>query len=343
MHPSSRGRAVDRPSLRAAAVAALLLAAFSVSAQEKKVVVYTYDSFVSEWGAGPKIAPLFEKATGIKVEFVSKGDGGQLLSALLLEKGRSEADVALGLDNFLADKALASGLFRPYEPKGYAAIPADLRIDAAARLVPYDYGWFAVMWDSAKLADAPRSLEDLTKPAYAKKLILLDPRTSTPGLGFLAWTKAAYGGAWKDYWRRLKPSTLMLAPGWDQGYGFFTSGEAPLVISYSTSAAYHLEYEKSERYKALSFSDGSIRQIEVAGLLAGSKRVEYAESFMDFLLSEECQRELPLTQWMYPVDPSVELPDSFRAATRPAKALTVDAKGLTSDALEAVEILGSAR
>lgn len=331
------------PSTRVAILATLLLSAFSLNAQEKKVVVYTYDSFVSEWGAGPKIAPLFEKSTGIKVEFVSKGDGGQLLSTLLLEKGRSEADVALGLDNFLADKALASGIFRSYEPKGYAAIPSDLRVDPKARLVPYDYGYFAVMWDSAKLADAPASLEDLTKSAYAKKLILLDPRTSTPGLGFLAWTKAVYGPAWKDYWRRLGPSVLVLAPGWDQGYGLFTSGEAPLVVSYASSAAYHLEYEKTERYKALSFKDGATRQVEVAGILAESKRKEYAERFMDFLISEECQRELPLTQWMYPVLPAVKLPDSFRAATRPAKTLPVDAAGLSADAIEAVELLGSAR
>jgi thiamine transport system substrate-binding protein len=331
------------PTTRAVFVAALLLSSIGIFAQEKRVVVYTYDSFVSEWGAGPEIARLFEKSTGIKVEFVAKGDGGQLLSTLLLEKGRSEADVALGLDNFLAEKALASGLFRPYEPKGYSAIPADLRVDPQARLVPYDYGWFAVMWDSAKLASPPGSLEDLTKPAYAKKLILLDPRTSTPGLGFLAWTKAAYGAAWKDYWRRLAPSVLLLAPGWDQGYGLFTSGEAPLVVSYSTSAAYHLEYEKTERYKALSFAEGAARQVEVAGILAGSKRAAYAERFMDFLISAECQRVLPLTQWMYPVDPTVKLPDSFRAATRPARTLAADAAGLTADALEAVEILGSAR
>jgi len=258
--------------MRSALIAAILL--FSVglgAALDKKLVVYTYDSFVSEWGPAPIIEPLFEKATGIDVEFVSKGDGGQLLSALLLEKGASRADIALGLDNFLLDRALASGLFGSYAPKGLAAIPAELRIDASSRLVPYDYGYFAVMWDSAKLKKAPSSLEDLTKAEYAKKLILLDPRTSTPGLGFLAWTKAVYGAAWKDYWRRLAPSVLLLAPGWDQGYGLFTSGEAPMVLSYASSAAYHLEYEGTERYKALSFKEGAVRQVELAGILAGAK------------------------------------------------------------------------
>jgi thiamine transport system substrate-binding protein len=309
----------------------------------KTLVVYTYDSFVSEWGAGPKIAPLFEKATGIKVKFLSKGDGGQLLSALVLAKGGSDADVALGMDNFIAPKALDSGIFRAYSPEGYEAIPASLKLDPTKRLVPYDWGNFAIVWDSAKLKNPPSSLEDLTKPEYAKKLILLDPRTSTPGLGFLAWTKAVYGNAWRDYWKRLRPSVLTLSPGWDQGYGLFTSGEAPLVLSYAADGAYHLEYEKTERYKALPFKDGFVTQIETAGILASAKHPRNAELFMDFLVSSDCQREIPLTQWMYPVLPSLPLPASYRAAVKPVKTLDIDPKGLAEDALVAAEILSSSK
>ena len=317
-------------------------AAYS-STEGKTLVIHTYDSFVSEWGAGPKIAPLFEKATGIKLRFVSKGDGGQLLSSLLMERDTSDADIALGLDNFLAPKALDSGIFRAYTPSGYGAIPEPLKLDPTKRLVPYDYGYFAIVWDSDKLSDPPTSLEELTKSAYAKKLILLDPRTSTPGLGFLAWTKAVYGKAWRDYWRRLRPSVLILAPGWDQGYGLFTSGEAPLVLSYAADGAYHLEYGKTGRYKALAFSDGFVRQIETAGILAAAKHPGNAEKFMDFLISDACQRELPLTQWMYPVLPATALPASYRAAVDPKKVLVVDPTGLTDDALEAAEILSSGK
>jgi thiamine transport system substrate-binding protein len=344
---STRGRAFGRILPRIVSLVLSILAVRGLAAQgtteDKILVVYTYDSFVSDWGAGPKIAVLFEKATGVKVKFVSKGDGGQLLSSLILEKGKSEADLALGMDNFLAPKALATGLFRGYKPAGYESIPAGLRLDSTARLVPYDFGDFAIVWDSAKLETPPTSLEDLTKPAYAKKLILLDPRTSTPGLGFLAWTKAVYGESWRDYWRRLRPSVLTLAPGWDQGYGLFTSGEAPLVLSYAADGAYHLEYEKTERYKALAFKDGFVRQIETAGILAGAKHPGNAEKFMDFLISNACQRELPLTQWMYPVDPSVVLPASYRAAVKPVKTLSVDPAGLVDEAVEAAEILSSGK
>jgi thiamine transport system substrate-binding protein len=311
-------------------------------AEEPELLVYTYDSFVAEWGAAPKLAPLFEQVAGVKVRFLSKGDGGQLLSTVILEGRRSEADIVLGLDNYLAPKALSSGLFRAYKPSGYDSVPADLRLDPKARLVSYDYGYYSIIWDSVKLPSPPASLEDLTRPEFKKKLILLDPRSSTPGLGFLAWTKSVYGASWKDYWRRLRPSVLVLAPGWDQGYGLFTSGEAPLVLSYATSPAYHAEYENSERYKALDFPEGAVRQIEAAGILAAAKHPANAERFMDFLVSEVAQRELPLTQWMYPVLPSVALPASYGAALRPSKTLEIEAPGLSEDALEAVRILTGA-
>jgi len=311
--------------------------------EEPELVIHTYDSFVAEWGAAPKLAPLFEQATGVKAKFVSKGDGGQLLSALLFEGRDSEADIVLGLDNFLAPKAIATGLFRAYEPSGYEAVPADLRLDPEARLVSFDYGHFSIIWDSEKLSSPPASLEDLTNPEFKKKIILLDPRSSTPGLGFLAWTKAVYGMAWKDYWRRLRPSLLVLAPGWDQGYGLFTSGEAPLVLSYATSPAYHAEYENSRRYKALDFPEGAVRQIEAAGILAGAKHPANAEKFMDFLISEVAQRELPLTQWMYPVLGAAVLPASYEAALRPATTLEIDPAGLIDDALEAAQILADSK
>jgi thiamine transport system substrate-binding protein len=317
----------------------LVLPFFGAFAEERVVVVYTYDSFVSDWGAGPKVAAGFEKATGIKVKFVSKGDGGQLLSSLILEKGKSGADVALGIDNFLAPKALASGLFSPYASPLLSSIPKELRFDPSNRLLPYDSGFFAIVWDSARLATPPKSLEELTKPEYAKKLILMDPRTSTPGLGFLAWTEAVYGPAWKDYWKRLKASVLTMTPGWDQGYGLFTSGEAPLVLSYAADTAYHLEEEKTERYKGLAFPEGGIRQIEAAGILSGAMHRANAEAFIDYLLSEECQNMLPLTQWMYPANARAKLPASYASVALPKKALSLDASRLAEDAVTAAEIL----
>ncbi|MDR0554774.1 MAG: thiamine ABC transporter substrate-binding protein [Treponema sp.] len=285
-----------------------------------ELVIWTYDSFNSEWGPGPEVKKRFEALTGITLTWVNHGDAGAVLSRLLLEGKDAGADIILGLDQNMADKALSSGLLEAYKPAGAEDIFPELVIDPSYRLIPMDYSYFAIIYDSQRLPNPPKSLEDLAKGEYAGSLILMDPRTSSPGLGFLAWTLAVYGGDWTDYWRRLKPSILTVAPGWDTGYGLFTAGEAPLVLSYTTSPGYHLEYENTERYQAAIFTDGHPVQIEAAGLLGAGKNKENARKFLDFMVSPGFQDVVPLTNWMYPVTP-IPLPSSFRINPKSDKPL----------------------
>jgi thiamine transport system substrate-binding protein len=281
------------------------------AAHAKEVVIWTYDSFDSEWGPGPEVTKRFEEATGITIKWVSHGDAGEILARLLLEGSGASADIILGLDQNMADRALASGLLEAYRPQGAERILRELIIDDSFKLIPWDYSYFAINYDSERIPNPPRSLEELTGSEYAGKLILMDPRTSSPGLGFLTWTKAIYGSGWTDYWRRLAPSILTIADGWSSGYGLYTEGEAPLVLSYTTSPAYHLEYEGTERYRVAIFAEGHPIQIEVAGLLSAAKNKDNAKRFLDFMISDSFQELIPLTNWMYPVTP-VALPDSFR-------------------------------
>lgn len=299
-------------------------AAASLRAQSKDLVIYAYDSFVAEWGPGPKVIPLFEKAHGCKVTLVSKGDAGQVLSAAVLEKAAPKADVLIGLDNNLVRKAIQADVLQPYKPKNLALVVPGLDFDPTHHLIPYDFGYFCLIWDSQKLANPPRTLADLAKPEYAKKLILMDPRTSTPGLGFLATVVANHGDKWPAFWKALKPSILTVTSGWDAGYGMFTQGEAPLVISYTTSPAYHVENDKTDRYKAIVFPEGLIMQVEGAGIVKGAKHADLAKAFMEFMLTPAFQSELPLTQWMYPANASVKLPTSYGAAPKPARVLKAD-------------------
>lgn len=283
--------------------------------RSREIVVYAYDSFVAEWGPGPELARRFEARTGCKVSFVSCGDAAQVLSKAVLEKASPAADVLVGIDNNLIDVARRAAVVEPYKsPLADSVVPADLRLADDWLLTPYDWGSFAIIYDTASKVAPPESLEDLAKREYAKRIILMDPRTSTPGTGFLAWTMARYGKDYPEYWKRIKGNILTLAPSWDAGYGLFVAGEAPLVISYTTSPAYHLEAEGSTRYRALVFAEGHPRQIEGLGLVKGSRNPRDAKAFIDFMLTDEAQSVLPLTQWMYPVSASVKLPESYKAA-----------------------------
>lgn len=293
----------------------------SDSARQNEIVIYTYDSFCGEWGAGPEIARLFEEKTGIKVTYADCGDGVQILSKAILEKNDPYADILLGLDNNLIEKVRESGVLAEFSPSNASLVSKDLWNELNATesskkyiLTPYDYSHFAMIWDSTSNIPAPASLEDMTKSVYKNSIILMDARTSTVGLGFETWVKAVYGDKAEDYMNRLKPSILTVSPSWSVGYGMFTEGEAPLVISYTTSPAYHVEYGEGDQFKALVFEEGHVRQIEGAGIVKGAKNQKGAAKFIEFLISDEAQTLLPIGQWMFPSNASVELPQSYKAA-----------------------------
>jgi thiamine transport system substrate-binding protein len=316
-----------------------------VSAERaQEVIIYTYDSFMGEWGPGQQIAKDFEAATGFKVTYVNCGDGAQILSKALLEKDSPQSDILLGLDNNLI-KARSEKILAEYKPKNADNVIPEGLHEALGKdwfLTPFDYSQFAFIYDTQSDIPAPQSLEDLTKPEYAKKIILMDPRTSTPGLGFVAWTVAVFGDGYAGYWKALKPSILTMSPGWSAGYGLFTEGEAPLVISYITSPAYHVYADKTTRYKALVFAEGHVQQVEGAGITKGALNGKGARAFMDYLISDKAQNVIPLTQWMIPANKNIVLPDCYKEVVPGnAKTLSYNTEKVSAAVNNVMNILGS--
>ena len=74
---------------------------------------------------------------------------------------------------------------------------------------------------------------------------------------------------------------------------------------------------------AAIFSEGNYLQIEGMGILKGTKNPALAKKFIDFILTGDFQEEIPLTNWMFPVIPSVKLPDSFDYAPKPSRVLSL--------------------
>lgn len=291
------------------------------SSEAEALTIYAYDSFCSDWGPGPGIVAMFQEQTGISVDLISAGDGGQVLQRTIVEKNSPKADIVIGIDNNLLQSALRTGLFLPYQSPQLESVDKDLIFDPSYQFLPFDYGYFSIIYDSRVISEPPTSLDDLLDPAFDRSLILMDPRTSTPGLGFLLWTIAVYGDDYLSYWDRLKNSILTISDGWDTGYGLFTQGEAPMVLSYTTSPAYHVEYEEIDHFRSALFTEGHLSQIEGLGILRSSDQIDAAKLFVDFMLGTQAQETIPLTNWMYPVNSSVGLPASYDFAPEPAKSL----------------------
>jgi thiamine transport system substrate-binding protein len=296
--------------------AGLLTIALPAVADTPVLTVLTYDSFTSEWGPGPAVETAFEAACACDLQFVGAGDGAALLARLQLEGAASEADVVLGLDTSLTSAATATGLFAPH---GLAA-SADLPVAFDDPLfLPFDWGWFAFVFDKARVTAPPRSFAELA--ASDLKIIIQDPRSSTPGLGLLLWVKAAYGDGAAQLWAEMSDNIVTVTPGWSEAYGLFLEGEADLVLSYSTSPAYHLIAEGDGSKGAALFDEGHYLQVEVAGKLAASDQPALADQFLAFMQTDGFQSVIPTTNWMYPaVTPAAGLPEGFDAF-RPAKTL----------------------
>ena len=296
-----------------------LLAAMPLTAQEKPVLhVYTYDSFVSEWGPGPAIETAFESICGCDLQFTSAGDGAALLARVLLEGADTEADVVLGLDTNLTAAAADSGIFIDH---ALGSVDFDLPVAWDDPVfVPYDWGYFAFVYDTAKTVTVPADFEALA--ASNLKIVIQDPRSSTPGLGLLLWVKAAYGDRAGDIWAALADNIVTVTPGWSEAYGMFLEGEADMVLSYTTSPAYHLIAEGDDTKAAAAFGEGHYLQVEVAARVASSGQGDLADRVLAFMISPAFQGVIPETNWMYPaVTPPGGLPKGFETLIAPQKAL----------------------
>lgn len=288
----------------------------------RKLTIYTYSSFPVS--LADTIKNHLAKTEQIKVEFRSFSDTGPLFNQLIQEKQKPQADLVIGLDNNYLNKAVEKDIFQAYKPKAASKIRPELVFDPQYRMIPFDYGYVVFNYDREKLNRVPKSHRDLLDPYYKGKIIIENPLTSSPGQVFLLTTVALYGEkGYLDYWRQLKPNLLAITPGWDEAYGIYTAGEAPIVLSYGTSPVYHLLYDKTERYQALVLDDAAYAQIEGMGIVKGSANLNEAEQLVDYLLSPDFQSLIPESQFMYPATSDAKLPASFRIAAQAQRILNL--------------------
>ncbi|WP_226689503.1 thiamine ABC transporter substrate binding subunit [Ruegeria arenilitoris] len=295
--------------------AGLLSATAAVAADKPQLTVYTYDSFVSDWGPGPKVEEAFEAVCNCDLNLVGVEDGAALLSRLRLEGENTDADVVLGLDTGLIAAAKETGLFAPNSVSADYTLPIEWSDDVFA---PYDWGYFAFVHNAD--AAAPANFRELAEGET--KIIIQDPRSSTPGLGLLLWVKASYGDEAPEIWAGLADNIVTVTKGWSEAYGLFLEGEADMVLSYTTSPAYHLIAEDDASKAAAAFDEGHYMQVEVAAKLAGTDQPELADQFLEFMVSDTFQQIIPTTNWMYPaVTPAAGLPEGFDTLITPEKSL----------------------
>ena len=316
-------------SIRAISLLSLFILVSPALADDHKpeLTVYTYDSFAADWGPGPQIKSGFEQTCNCVLTFVGLDSSLGILGRIRLEGSNSKADVILGLDTSQSDIARQTGLLAPH---GLTDLSKRLDLPDAAgtwddqHFVPFDWGFFAFIYDDTKLSDVPASMADLISADQDLRIVIQDPRTSTPGFGLMLWLKTLYGDQAAAQWEALSPKIVTVTKGWSEAYGLFLDGEADMVLSYTTSPAYHRVAESQTQYQYANYSEGHYMQIEVAAMLASTDQPELAQSFLDFLLSDATQDIIPTTNWMYPAAKQVALPEGFEINNKPSGLLLAD-------------------
>jgi len=326
--------------LRVAFLAAVALVAVACSSSDsssdrgqRTIVLLTHDSF----DVSRDVVRSFERESGIDLQIVPAGDAGQLVNRAILTAGNPEGDVLFGVDDNLFPKAVDEGVFAPYESPGLSRVDDAYELDPTHAVTPVDHGavclnvdldWF----DEHGLAP-PTDLADLTDERYRGLTVVENPATSTPGLAFLLATIARFGDdGWQAYWRDLRANEALVVDGWEQAYfGEFSGagggeGERPIVVSYATSpvAEVVLAEEPLDRAPTAAITASCYRQVEFAGVLAGTEEPEAAREVIDFLLSRSFQEDVPLRMFVFPVVGDAELPEAFvRWAEEPQSPLSL--------------------
>jgi thiamine transport system substrate-binding protein len=294
------------------------------SGDSRTVTLVSHDS----WAASKDVIAAFEKSSGYKVRVLEDGDAGQAVNKAILTKDNPQGDVFFGVDNTLLSRALDNGLFQPYEAKGLDRVDAAFKADAEHRVTPVDTGDVCVNYDKAYFSERgltpPDSLDDLAEPAYKDLLVTENAGSSSPGLGFLLGTAAAYGDeGWQDYWKKLKANGVKVVDSWEQAYneefsgsagGKKAKGDRPLVVSYASSPPAEVIYADPQPATApTGVAEGTcFRQVEYAGLLSNAANPEGGKALLDFLIGERFQEDLPLNMFVHPVRKGVRLPEAFR-------------------------------
>jgi len=278
------------------------------------ITLATHDSFLVSEGT----LKAFTEETGIVVEQVAAGDAGQLVSSAVLTADNPTADVMFGIDNAFLCRGLEADLFMPYEAASLGDVHPDLTLDPHHRVTPIDFGDVCVnYWVDALPGAVPTSLDDLSGPDFADQFVTMNPETSSPGFAFLLATIAKYGDdGWEDYWTGLVDNGVEVTSGWsDAYYGSFTAGggERSVVTSYASSppAEYLFADPPVDAPPTEVLFDSCFRQIEFAGILAGTEHPEAAAALVDFMLSDTFQSDIPENMFVYPANSTVALPDSF--------------------------------
>jgi iron(III) transport system substrate-binding protein len=271
----------------------------------------------------------FEKATGIKVNFV-RFSSGEALARVIAEKNNPRVDVLFGgpVETFAA--GIGEGVFEPYKPPSFAKLPARFRHP--------DGQWVAIaddplvfMTNQKFLAEnklqPPASWQDLLNPAYKGMLQMADARTSGTAVTRIFSILEVNGRDENKafaYMKQLRPNVQLYTKSGGGGTLPVGLGQAGGGIFFIVDA---LDTKAKGYDVAISFPrEGIGTAAEAIALIKGAKNPVEAKKLIDWASSAQMQGLFAKYKINFvPAAPDVQIEPSLAAVLKDAKIFPIDA------------------
>jgi len=270
----------------------------------------------------------FEKATGVKVNFL-RFSSGEALARVIAEKSNPRVDVLFGgpVETFAA--GIKEGIFEPYKPPAWSALPARFKN-------PEGY-WVAIADDPLVFMSngkflkennlpAPASWTDLLSPAYKNMLQMADARTSGTAVTRIFSVLEVNGRDEDkafDYLKKLRRNVQLYTKSGGGGTLPVGLGQAAAGIFFIVDA---LDTQAKGYDVQLSFPrEGIGTSAEAVALLKGAKNPELGRKLIDWASS-------PAMQGLYathkinfvPAHPDVKIDPGLALVLKGAKIFPID-------------------
>ena len=269
----------------------------------------------------------FTADTGIGVEILVAGDTGTMLSKASLTAGNPEGDVMWGVDNTFLSRAVADGVFEPYESPGAGSIPAELtELAPNGEATPVDYGDVCVNYDVAWFADNGLDVPDLARR----------PRSTPPTPTCSSCrTRPRRRRGWRSCWRPIDEYGVEPDDSGSRLAGVLAGArrqrrrgrrrlDAGVLRAFlrgrrrPQAARGQLRVEPARRghlrrpaRRGGRSSRRCFRQVEFAGVLRGTDFPDEARSSSTSWSANGSSPSSPLNLFVYPANADVELPPEF--------------------------------
>lgn len=239
---------------------------------------------------------------------------------------RKQQGVDLGADGYVgvtptglvrADRNLDESLFAAFDTSRISNsddVVDAYRFDPQQRVLPTGSSYVCIVYDENEV-DAPETLDDLTKDAWADSLVLANPQNTVTGLSFLLWTVEEYGpDGYLDYWDQLVDNGLQTSGSWNAAYTAYSNQEASMVVSYSTDQVYASQSEDTDmaRHQIAFPNDQGYAYVSGVAQFADSENSDLLHTFADFMLEAETQREVAVKNVGIPTVSDASLPEEMQ-------------------------------